>query len=327
MASTPGPISLLPRLFLFCILFCLVCGYLLSMDLGKSSLRLVSNPSKERRIHITTAYLDLGSFRKGGGNRTKSQYEEWMLRYEKISNPVYFYSDNKTFVEKFKRIRKKFGFETKSRLVDRKNLWGFMQESKIAKIFHRSGYPKHHPNTVFPAYAAAMIAKLDLLEITIETHDLGDDEYIAWVDLGQFRNYPMKETCFEMKKPPKFEENSVAFLQIEPLANSSCIQIIQRNTNWVGGTLFVGKIQVVKNFISKTKEAISVLLQKQWISIDQQTYHCMYADPEFVNLTNDSLPKIQIYHREEYGKVDLNLDYWFYLGYLMRAPHSCNITI
>ncbi|ESO02366.1 hypothetical protein HELRODRAFT_161626 [Helobdella robusta] len=266
-------------------------------------------------ITLVTAYFNLGSFQKGDQEvYTPELYKKWMRTFYSIRNPVVFYSDSQEICDYFRTLRQHLPkFKTKIILKERSSLWAFSIEKETEEIFKQVGYPKHYPNTVVPAYSCSMHAKYELLRETIITNPF-KTKYIAWIDVGLFRNLaqdknpianPKKLKMFGLKLPPDFNEENIGYTEVHRRNDDLLpVDIVYINLVWVCGCFFLGRMDVMFRWTAEYMEGVEWLLRKRLMNTDQQIIYV---------LANSKLIKTQIQTYKDFQGHS-----WFYLGYLCK---------
>ena len=193
---------------------------------------------------------------------------------------------------------------------------------KVAEIYRQPNYPKHHPNTVKPDYSVTMNAKYDALSQAI-TDGLVTTKYIAWLDIGCFRDLmgPIKKAngqySFKLEVPEHFNDSTVSYSRIAGddfkfFNNKSAWDFIKENSVWVGGAFFVSTKPVMVQYISDYRSAVKDLLDENMASTDQQVVAALYSrtlrTKPSVDLTLHRCEKHPISHPDY-------IDFWFCIAY------------
>jgi len=135
-------------------------------------------------------------------------------------------------------------------------MWAFRLQPSIAKIFSRPNYPLFNPNTVVPAYSAAMHAKYEVMETAIRLNPFRT-RFFCWLDVGLFRNLAgsgVNGSLFSLSLPPKLDTNAVAYSEVKRrISGLSAKDIVVKNEYWVCGCFFVGRIDVLQLWIKEYK--------------------------------------------------------------------------
>lgn len=134
---------------------------------------------------------------------------------------------------------------TKIIKINRSELQSFQHFSDIDRIYSNPSYPKYSPNTVYPEYACAMHAKYDVLEMACVMNYFSTP-YLAWVDIGLFRN--LDETSyppFKLVLPKKFNPEKIGFSQVWPFVSVHTPDYIMKNKMiWVSGSMILATREV-----------------------------------------------------------------------------------
>ena len=262
-------------------------------------------------VTIVTAYINIGSFGKGGNGmhmRTSSFYEDLMTAYRNIHNPVVaFFDKGDPIADEFSKLRQHLTVNTTVVQIDREDFWSFRIRENVSRIFSNPEYPKFFPNTVVPEYACTTTAKFEFVQYVIK-HHMYSTEYISWVDFGYWRwNIPENSQVFI---PPAFKTDMIAFgLSRLPRQTNDYHDIIYHNINWVGGGIFLGTIRLMKEFMDIYLENTNYFLARGYMATEQQMLHAMINCNEIPR----SMPPILTYAHS----IDSNFSSkWLYLGWL-----------
>lgn len=242
-----------------------------------------------------------------------------MTIFASIDNPLIAFIDNDDDFNFFTSIRRVLP-ENLTRLirVNRSQLWSFGIENRISEIYKIPGYPKHHPNTVLPAYSSAMHAKYEVLQRAIRENPFRT-EYFCWLDIGLFRSLtvpnsfkdltyikPQNPSRFHLGLPNNFLNNSVAYTEVYRRdATKSPKDIVYGNEVWLCGCYFVGERSVLYRWTQEYKNATMAMLANNLMSTDQQVIYSMFN-------TMNPKTKIQTY------TGDGRYNEWFHLGFISR---------
>ncbi|VDI79456.1 Hypothetical predicted protein [Mytilus galloprovincialis] len=237
-----------------------------------------------------------------------------MSVYKYLKNPLIIYTDSKMFAEFFTELRNNSAFTTQIIMFSRDELWSFLIKPQIAKLYSKPGYPKHYPNTYLPEYTCMTHSKLTLVAKAIDSKLLASD-YYSWIDLGYFRDVSSRKKYFYLEVPNDFDNSTVGVNQVYdvPLKNVSARSIILGNKNWIGGGLFLGKPDVLKQFESQYKTRVMYYLSQELMNVEQHILYSMYTAEE--RKKNPITVEVQPYLPGK-QKV-ISRDPWFYLGFLM----------
>ena len=179
-------------------------------------------------------------------------YKRWMSIFKRINNNLVVYVEDSNYQKYFTLLREHLKTKTKIFMVNRTELQSFKNINKIKKIFKQKGYPQYNPNTIIPEYTCIMHAKYELLRRTIIINPFMS-KYIAWIDVGVFRDLVSvkgslfkKEPLFTLHIPPNFNESAVAYSRVSPRRPYlSSLDIIFGNSVWVCGCYFISSIHVM----------------------------------------------------------------------------------
>ena len=262
-------------------------------------------------ITVVTAYFDLGRFQKGEGRKyyTPSLYRNWMKVFGRIKNVVVAYLETDQDIRYLKSLRAHLPSNlTVIHHMNRKKMWSFSLRSKIKEIYGSKNYPKHHPNTVIPDYSCAMHAKYEVIRQTI-LENPGKSKYIAWVDVGLYRDYLHEKIDFKLKLPKDFNDSYVSFSEVyqrnEKLAPK---QIILGNHVWVGGATVLGSMDAMLLFSAMYMHFVEYFIEHSIMNTDQQIlFAAANMNSEFRNM-------IKVYRPKPGEKANI----WFYLGILCK---------
>ena len=261
-------------------------------------------------VTIVTAYINIGSFPKGGRGthmRAPTFYKELMTAYKNIHNPVVaFFDQGDPIAEEFIRIRQNLSVNTTVIQIDRDDFWSFRIKDNVTKIFSREEYPKHYPNTVIPEYACVTTAKFEFIQYVIQ-HSLYSTEYISWLDFGYWRWTISENSHFYL--PPNFNEDMVAFGGVGPLYNTDYKSIIYQNKNWVTASVFLGVASSMKEFVEAYLENTNYFLSQGYMGAEQQLLYGMMNCDQVPR----RMPPIQTY--SHMGGRDFPSK-WQYMGWL-----------
>lgn len=263
-------------------------------------------------LTVVTAFFNIGPFQKGNGGRqfTSRLYRDWARVFSRLESPTVIFVDCEEFRRYFAELRALHlrANLTVIRLLDRQQMWSFQLVPSIAKIFSRPHYPYHTPNTVVPAYSAAMHAKYEVMELAIRSNPF-NTRYFCWLDVGLFRDLAhsgVNGSRFALSLPPKFDVGSVAYTEVSRRDRKLSVEeIVSLNKHWVCGCFFVGRLDRLLTLVHDYKAATERMLRDGWMSTDQQVLYAMY------NTMNTST-RLQLYHS------DGRFNEWFHLGYLAR---------
>lgn len=275
--------------------------------------------SVTENMTIVTAYFNLGSFQKGYGNTfTSKLYFTWTKTFAYLVNPLVIYTDSKEFEDLMKKHRQKFPSKTVIKRIQRDDIWAFRCIDKIKSVYSQPGYPKHHPNTVIPAYSSAQHAKYAVVADAVRQNYF-NTEFYAWLDIGYFRDIVSSQVYFRLDAPSNIEKNKLAMNRVYSRSFSEKpYNIMRHNVVWVGGGMFIGTKEIVLKFEKQYHKAVNYFLSKSLMNTDQQVIYSMYSDEGRAALKPDI--ELQLYIPTGNGNP------WFYQGYLCRHAVT-NLTV
>ena len=270
---------------------------------------------KNKGIHeditVVTAYFDLGRFQKGeyGNYYTPNLYRTWMKQLGRIKNVLVAYLEKDQDIRYIKSLRAHLPSNlTIINRINREKLWSFSLKSKIKAIYDSSNYPKHHPNTVIPEYSCAMHAKYEVIRQTI-LENPGKSKYIAWIDIGLYREYSHEKFDFKLKLPKDFNDSHVSFSEVYHRNEKvTPKQIILGNHVWVGGATVLGTMDAMLLFSAMYMRFVEYFIQNSIMNTDQQV---IYAA---ANLNSEFRNMIKVYRPKPGERANI----WFYLGILCK---------
>ncbi len=138
-----------------------------------------------------TAFFHIGAFKKGNARsvRGSSSYLHWMKGFAYLSSPLVAFFDYASNLQHFAHIRAQLSrHKTELHLIERNQTWAFGLYPNISRLFQKPEYPKHHPNTMVPAYSCAVYAKYELTLRVVRLNPF-NTKYFCWVDMGYFRHF------------------------------------------------------------------------------------------------------------------------------------------
>ena len=276
---------------------------------------------------VVTAFFDIGTFQKGPDQHfTFSLYLDWAASFQYLLNPLVVYTDSVLFRDRIAELRSQLKTSTKIILVKTSSLWAWDMIGDMKELFSKPWYPKFHPNTVIPEYAATQHAKYAVVSEAIKQNYFQTDFY-SWVDVGYFRDILGKQKPFILVPPSGFRRNRVGANVVghKPLRDPKIKDIFYKNLFWVGGGMFFGVADVMMNFTRQYQRIVRSLLNMKLAGTDQQVLYSMYSK-EGRKLLKPEI-ELQLYHPK--NNVNGNKNSWFYLGYFcfreVHFDHSAKV--
>ncbi|XP_041371211.1 uncharacterized protein LOC121384742 isoform X2 [Gigantopelta aegis] len=268
---------------------------------------------------VVTAFFDIGTFQKGPhGNFSFSLYHDWAASFQYLRNPLVVYTDSVPFRNRIAHLRYQLKESTKIIFIKTKSLWSWNMIDEMKELFSKPWYPKYHPNTVIPEYAAAQHAKYAVVSDAI-TRNFFQTEFYSWVDVGYFRDLSNKKP-FVLVPPRGFRRNRVGANVVghKPARDPNIKDIFYKNLFWVGGGMFFGVADVLLNFTRQYETAVRMLMNMKLAGTDQQVLYSMFSK-EGRRLLK---PKIELHLFYPKDEMNGHTNDWFYLGYYcLREVH------
>ncbi|CAG5121508.1 unnamed protein product [Candidula unifasciata] len=286
---------------------------------------LIRRAANPQEITIVTMYINIGGFLKGGGSNyfTPTTYKRWMTTWGWLTNRVIAFFDNDEDLETFRKIR---SLQPNDRTVlvklQRNEIPAFRDLGKISTIFKNASYPKHSPNTVYAEYSCAMNAKYDVLQMAVQ-RGLVYTEYIAWLDIGLFRNLlepklRPKDDRFSLEVPENFNSSTVGMSAVasrNEVSKLSPWEYIRDNRVWVSGAFALATKETMLKFSESYKMILDELLHEGLASTDQQVIGAMYS-PGFIKRQRVDIVGYSC-HDGQFGLYSSDVIY-FCLGYICK---------
>ncbi|XP_061162548.1 uncharacterized protein LOC133171765 [Saccostrea echinata] len=278
------------------------------MNLSQNSVNSSENTSN---VTVVTAFWNLGTFQKGSTGKlhfSTNTYFLWASSFRYLVNPLVVYTDSKEFKELMEKLRADQINTTIIYLINRTDVWPFQLTGKIKAIYSQPGYPKHHPNTVNPEYAAAQHAKYAVVANTVRKQ-IFSSLYYVWLDIGYFRDITSRKNFFEVNTPPCFESDKLAINRVKDVSMGlDPLKIFRNNLIWVGGGMFLGSQKVILEFEKLYHKAVLYFLNQNLMNTDQQVLYSLYSRKGRKTLKPNI--ELQLYIPKGSGNP------WFYLGYI-----------
>ncbi|CAG2215433.1 unnamed protein product [Mytilus edulis] len=265
--------------------------------------------SQTEDVTLITAYFNIGAFQKTRNTiYSSSTYFNWMKQFEYVSNTVILYTDENKFAMKFKSIRKHFPtYMTKVFVVNQSNLWSFQLKKRLEDIYNQTEYEEYYQNVAIPAYSCAMNTKYELLEKVI-TENLSTTAFLAWIDIGYFRN--KKPGYIKMSIPRNVKDDHVSFSQVDFFNDQlTPTEIVYESRFYIAGGFFIGRSKYLLMFAQDYKLAVEWMIDMNLMNSDQQVLYIMYSPK------SPFKPRIPI--QTFFQPISLILrstGRWFYLG-------------
>ena len=264
-------------------------------------------------LTIVTAYLDIGPVRKFKHVRRQGVYWRWSKIFGQLRNPLVVYTDSEYFLQLIKTHRSRFPGRTKFVMFDKSSSWAFSLNRTIGAIFQRTEYPtelRENPSNV--NYSCVQHAKYEVTQKAAMENYFQTD-YIAWLDVGLFRESVNNENEFTLVLPPGFNDSKIAVNQVNG-ANMylDFWPIFKRKLVWICGCIFIGRIETVIRYTEQYKRSVNYFIQHHLMNTDEQVVYAMYTKQGRMQLKPDI--DLQLYKKPK----NYTRDRYFYTGYLMR---------
>ncbi|XP_059168894.1 uncharacterized protein LOC131950687 [Physella acuta] len=239
-------------------------------------------------ITIVTMFLNLGTLQKWSGTRTLDRYKQWMTTWGWLKNPVVAFFEDEEILQYFKQIRtQQPAHRTVIVKISRSQLGAFKNLERIQQVYKNSSYSKLSPTMINANYSCTMSAKYDALIFAMD-HKLIRTKYLAWMDIGLFRNLiedsmGQKNKNFTLEIPPDFNNSRIGFTEVAPrhkMERLSPWDYIKNSYVWLAGGYVMGTQQVIRTFVKSYKSTVQELLKANMSSTDEQIIGAMYS-PEF----------------------------------------------
>ncbi|XP_071140675.1 uncharacterized protein [Mytilus edulis] len=297
--------------FLFVIIVFMLSEHTLMIF---KSFQIIGFPNQKYRsqtedVTLITAYFNIGAFQKKRNTiYSSSTYFNWMNQFEYVNNTVILYTDVNKFAMRFKSIRKHFPtYMTKVFLVNQSHLWSFKLKHRLEDIYNHTEYEKYYPNVAIPAYSCAMNAKYELMEKVI-TENISTTAFLAWIDIGYFRN--KKPGFFKISIPRNVKDDHVSFSQVHFFNDQlTPTEIVYESRFYIAGGFFVGRPKCLLLFAQDYKLAVEWMIDMNLMNSDQQVLYIMYSPKSSFQ------PRIPV--QTFFQPISLILrstGRWFYLG-------------
>ncbi|XP_059168887.1 uncharacterized protein LOC131950679 [Physella acuta] len=235
-------------------------------------------------ITIVTMFLKLGTLKKNSGIRTLTKYKQWMTTWCWLKNPVVAFFEDEDILQYFKKIR---SHQPDDRTVivkiSRSQLGAFKNLERIQQVYKNSSYSNLPPTMIDANYSCTMSAKYDALILAMALK-LVQTKYLAWMDIGLFRNLledrmGHRNKNFTLEIPPDFNNSRVGFTEVAPrhtMEKLSPWDYIKNSYVWLAGGYVMGTHQVIRTFVKSYKSTVQELLKANMSSTDEQIIGAMY---------------------------------------------------
>ena len=284
----------------------------------KSTNVLNLNGMEDVPLTIVTAYIDIGTIRKGKNVkkvrwREPNVYLDWTKIFGHLLNPLVVYTDSVHFLHLIQKQRSRFPERTKFIMFDRSSSWAFSLNKSIEKIYKRKEYPSYlQDNPTSVNYSCVQHAKYEITQKAAEENYFGTD-YIAWLDVGLFRESVNNTKDFILSLPPGFNDSKIAVDQSKNVSmNVSFWPIFEKKLAWICGCAFIGKIDTVIHYTKQYKKSVEYFIKHNLMNTDEQILYATYTDQGRKELKPDV--DLQLYNRPTNYTGNLH----YYIGYIMR---------
>ena len=103
-------------------------------------------------------------------------------------------------------------------------------------------------------------------------------QYVAWLDIGLFRELKDETDTFSLSPPADLDEDKVAYSRQNPYnASLTPREVVRGNWVWVGGAMFLGRPEVLYVYTQDYMKAVRKLLEMGLMSTDQQVGDCNWV--------------------------------------------------
>ena len=284
----------------------------LTKNVNKS---FIKNDNKGNALTIVTAYFDIGTFQKekSRASRRPESYFQWSKVFKYLRNSLVVYTDSENFLHLMKSHRTRFADRTKYVWFDKNSSWAFSKRQAIQKIYSRPDYPSYlRANPTAANYSCVQHAKYEVTARAAKEH-FYNTKYIAWLDVGLFRNSIRNTKDFVLELPPRFNDSKVALDLVNNVSMDKDVSDIFKNKIvWICGCLFVGRRELVLRYTDQYKRSVDHFLSRNLMNTDEQVVYATYTNKGIEELKPEI--DIQLYQRPKHSKID----HWFYIGYIMR---------
>ena len=266
-------------------------------------------------LTIVTAYIDIGTIQKGKNSFRRPQrvYWDWTQIFGHLLNPLVVYTDSEHFLSLIQKQRSRFPERTKFIMFDKSSSWAFSLNKSIEKVFKRDEYPAYiHTNPTIVNYSCVQHAKYEVTQMAAKENFFRTD-YIAWLDVGLFRESKNNTKDFILGLPPGFNDSKLAVNQVT--AARMDVQfwpIFKRKLVWICGCTFIGRIETVIRYTEQYKQSVEYFIKHNFMNTDEQIVYAVYTNLGRKKLKPDI--DLQLYKKP----TNYTGNHWFYIGYIMR---------
>ena len=284
---------------------------------AKSTNVLNLNGMEDVSLTIVTAYIDIGTIRKGKVQnafwREPNVYFEWTKIFGHLLNPLVVYTDSVHFLHLIQKQRSRFPERTKFIMFDRSSSWAFSLNKSIEKIYKRKDYPSYlQDNPTSVNYSCVQHAKYEITQQAAEVNFFGTD-YIAWLDVGLFRDSVNNTKDFILSLPPGFNDSRIAVDQVrERRMDIQFWPVFERKLVWICGCTFIGRIETVIRYTEQYKKSVGYFIEHNLMNTDEQIVFATYTDQGRKELKPDVDLQLYLKPTNDTGNR------FFYIGYTMR---------
>ncbi|CAD5116731.1 unnamed protein product [Dimorphilus gyrociliatus] len=240
-----------------------------------------------------------------------------MKTFSNILNPVVAFFTTEEDADKFLAIRNsKRKLPTIIKITDINRLRSFETVEDVESLFNKPYYPKYLPNTWDASYSCAMNAKYEFVNWASEINPY-KTRYIAWLDIGLFRELVKINKSLCLGLPDDFDECKVSYGVVHQAQMFDNKKIFYHNLVWVAGGYFIANREIMKNWSQFYMEATGHLLAQGLSNTDQQV---VYAIRNTLYKYNKTIPiKEHFWDGYRYNP-------WFFLAFKSRKdPGKCTI--
>ena len=198
-------------------------------------------------------------------------------------------------------------------MFDKSFSWAFSLNKSIAKVFKRNEYPAYiHKNPTIVNYSCVQHAKYEVTQMAAKENFFWID-YIAWLDVGLFRESKNNTKDFILALPPGFNDSKLAVNQVNAVSmDVEFWPLFERKLVWICGCTFTGRIETVIRYTEQYKQSVKYFIKHNFMNTDEQIVYAMYTNQGRKKLKPDI--DLQLYKKPK----TYTGNHWFYIGYIMR---------